>query len=142
MKKILCILFVILFFSSSMFAEEICETSNLEIIIDLGGDSKPEKIIYRRDTICEGSWMYCGSGGCSLDVFDDKDNQVLGGYLSQNTWYIRPSESNYSKPTENAFELVIPMAKSYCSENHGNENCSIVVKVINNQLTEIIEINQ
>ena len=133
-----------------MFAEEICETSNPEIIIDLGGDSEPEKIIYRRDTICEGSMMYCGANGlsCSLEIYDDEYKSYEKGdipalsYLAENDWYIRPSESNYNKPTENAFELVIPMAKSYCSENHGNENCSIVVKVINNQLTEIIEINQ
>jgi len=31
------------------FAEEKCETSNPEIIIDLGGDSKPEKnCLYER----------------------------------------------------------------------------------------------
>ena len=94
-----------------------------------------------RDTICEGSWMYCGSGGCSLEVFDD--NGVLkAGYLSKNDWYIRPSETNlysYNNPTENAFELIIPMSQSYCSENHGKENCSRVIKVKNNQITESIE---
>ena len=111
-------------FSFNAFAEE-CKSSFAyrEIAIDLGGDSKPEKIVYMRDTICEGSWMYCGSGGCSLEVFDDNGVQKKS-YLSKNDWYIRPSETNYENPTENAFELIIPMSQSYCSENHGKENWS------------------
>ena len=115
--------------------------NNPEIIIDLGGDSKPEKIVYMRDTICEGSWMYCGSGGCSLEVFDDNGVKQKS-YLVKNDWYIRPSETNpdsYENPTENAFELIIPMSQSYCSENHGKENCSRVIKVKNNQITESVE---
>ena len=39
--------------SPFVFGEEICETSNPEIIIDLGGDSKPEKIVYM-------VWEYAG----------------------------------------------------------------------------------
>lgn len=124
--------------SPFVFGEEICETSNPEIIIDLGGDSKPEKIVYMVDTICEGSFVYCGSGGCSLDVYDDEGNLKLF-YLNEGNWHIRPSEGNYKNPKENAFELIIPMSKIFCSENHGKENCSIVVKVIDNKLTEIIE---
>ena len=56
MKKLLGILVLGLLFYNVGLAEEKCETSNPEIIIDLGGDSKPEKIVYMRDTICEGSW--------------------------------------------------------------------------------------
>ena len=138
MKKLLGILVLGLLWCNVGFAEEKCETSNPEIIIDLGGDSKPEKIVYMRDTICEGSWMYCGSGGCSLEVFDDNGVQKKS-YLSKNDWYIRPSETNYENPTENAFELIIPMSQSYCSENHGKENCSRVIKVKNNQITESVE---
>ena len=92
MKKLLGIL-VILFWCNVGFAEEKCETSNPEIIIDLGGDSKPEKIVYMRDTICEGSWIYCGSGGCSLEVFDDNGVKKKS-YLAKNDWYIRPSETS------------------------------------------------
>ena len=136
-KKTLGIAFIGLLWCNVGFAEK-CQTSNPEIIIDLGGDSKPEKIVYMRDTICEGSNMYCGSGGCSLQVFDD--NGVLQeSYLSRNDWYLRPSESNYENPTKNAFELIIPMSQSYCSENHGKENCSRVIKVKNNQITESFE---
>ena len=132
------LLLFFLFTSTLVFAEEICETSNPEIIIDLGGDSKPEKIVYMVDTICEGSFMYCGSGGCSLDVYDDEGILKLF-YLNEGNWYIRPSEGNYKNPKENAFELIIPMSKIFCSENYEKENCSIVVKVIDNKLTEIIE---
>ena len=141
MKKLFLYMFLGLLWSNASFAEEKCETSNPEIIIDLGGDSKPEKIVYMRDTICEGSWMYCGSGGCSLEVFDDNGVKQKS-YLVKNDWYIRPSETNpdsYENPTENAFELIIPMSQSYCSEKHGKENCSRVIKVKNNQITESVE---
>ena len=47
--------------------------------------------------------------------------------------------NTYNNPTENAFELIIPMYQSYCSENHGKENCSRVVKVKNNKITESYE---
>ena len=136
MKKLLITLSFLLFFTP-LHAEEICETSSPEIIIDLGGDPEPEKIVYTRDTICEGSWMHCGALGCSLDVYDD-GNEL--NYLVDNDWYIRPSEGSYDNPTDNAYELIIPMAKSFCFENHGNENCSRVVKVRNNKLTEKIEV--
>lgn len=135
--KILIILFVV-FFSSTAITQEKCETSNPEILIDLGGSSKPEKIVYKVDTICEGNWTYCGSGGCSLEVYDDDGNYSLG-YLSEGNWHIRPSEKDYENPKKNAFELILPMSKTFCSEKHGKENCSIVVKVIDNKLTEIIE---
>jgi hypothetical protein len=137
MKKLSLYIFLGLLWCNVGFAEEKCETSNPEIIIDLGGDSKREKIVYMRDTICEGSWMYCGSGGCSLVVFDDNGVRQKS-YLVKNDWYIRPSESNYTNPTENAFELIIPMGQSYCSEKHGKENCSRVIKVINNKITETV----
>ena len=115
MKKLLGIVVLSLMWCNVSFAEEKCETSNPEIIIDLGGDSKPEKIVYMRDTICEGSWMYCGSGGCSLEVFDDNGVKQKS-YLVKNDWYIRPSETNlysYENPTENAFELIIPLKNEY-----------------------------
>ncbi len=137
MKKLSLYIFLGLLWCNVGFAEEKCETSNPEIIIDLGGDSKPEKIVYMRDTICEGSWIYCGSGGCSLKVFDDNGVKKKS-YLVKNDWYIRPSETNYTNPTENAFELIIPMGQSYCSEKHGKENCSRVIKVINNKITETV----
>ena len=138
MKKLIIILFCCFSFHTFIYAEEICETSSPEIIIDLGGDPEPEKIVYTRDTICEGSGLYCGAMGCALDVYDD-GNEL--NYLTDNDWYIRPSESSYKNPTDNAFELIIPMAKSFCLENHGNENCSRVVKVRNNKLSVKIEVN-
>ena len=137
MKKILLIL--IFFLSFKIYAEEICEVSNPEIIIDLGGDSEPEKIIYSRDTICKGSWYYCGAMGCSLDIYDGEDEL---NYLTDNDWYIKPSESSYNEPTKNAFELIIPMGKTFCLEEYGNENCANIIKVRNNKLSEKIEISE
>ena len=118
--------FLGLLYCNVSFAEEECESSfpYREIAIDLGGDSKPEKIVYFRDTVCTGGMMWCGIRGCRLEVYDDNGvNQK--NYLAENDWYIRPSEMNlntYNNPTENAFELIIPMYQSYCSENHGKEN--------------------
>ena len=137
MKKIFLIF--ILFLSFDLNAEEICETSSPEIIIDLGGDSEPEKIIYSRDTICKGSWYYCGAMGCALDIYDGDDEL---NYLTDNDWYIKPSESSYNEPTKNAFELIIPMGKTYCLEEYGNENCANIIKVRNNKLSAKIEINE
>ena len=137
MKKFLGIVFLGLLWCNVGFAEK-CETSNPEIIVDLGGDPKPEKIVYMRDTICEGSNMYCGSGGCALDVFDDKGT-LKKSYLSPNNWYLRPSESNYENPTKNSFELIMPMSQTYCLENIKDVNCARVIKVISNQITESIE---
>ena len=147
MKKI--VLIFILFLSFDLNAEEICETSSPEIIIDLGGDPEPEKIIYSRDTTCKFSGYYCGTMGCPLDVYDDADadiniydNEGALYYLTDNDWYIRPSEGSYTEPTKNAFELVIPMSNSYCLEEYENENCARIIKVRNNKLSEKIEVNE
>ena len=130
-----------LLYCNVSFAEEECEYSNPEILIDLGGDDKLERIVYLRDTVCTGANMWCGNRGCRLEIYDDNGvNQK--NYLAENDWYIRPSEMNlntYNNPTENAFELVIPMYQGYCSENYGKENCSRVVKVKNNEITESYE---
>ena len=148
MKKLMIIstlkhslyVFLGLLYCNVSFAEEECESSR-EIVIDLGGNSKPERIVYFRDTVCTGSNMWCGNRGCLLEVYDNNGvNQK--NYAAENNWYIRPSEMNlntYNNPTENAFELIIPMYQSYCSENHGKENCSRVVKVKYNQITESFE---
>tara|TARA_Y100000590_G_scaffold440477_1_gene565887 strand:+ start:120 stop:548 length:429 start_codon:yes stop_codon:yes gene_type:complete len=142
MKKAILLMYLI-FTAFFTYAEEECKSSFAyrEIAIDLGGDSKPEKIVYFRDTVCTGGMMWCGIRGCRLEVYDDNGvNQK--NYLAENDWYIRPSEMNlntYNNPTENAFELIIPMYQSYCSENHGKENCSRVVKVKNNKITESYE---
>ena len=123
MKKLLVIcLFGII---TPLSALEACVDKSPEIILDLGGSSKTEKIIYDTYNACEKShgW-YCGSRGCSLEVLDENGKYGLG-YITHNDWYIRPTESVLKKkPT---YELVMPLA-------NGNLR---VIKVINGKLTAI-----
>ena len=122
MKKLLVIcLFGII---TPLSALEACVDKSPEIILDLGGSSNPEKIIYDTYDACEDRHDYCGSMGCSLEVLDENGKYRLG-YITDNNWYIRPAAKVLSKkPT---YELVMPL---------GNGNLR-VIKVINGKLTEI-----
>jgi len=104
-------------------AEETCVDKNPEIILDLGGSPNPEKIIYATYSACTQMHDYCGSRGCSLDVFDENGKLALG-HIVDNDWFIRPDKVLSKKPT---YELVIPLA-------NGNLR---VIKVINDKVTEI-----
>ena len=105
-------------------AEETCVDENPEILLDLGGSSKPEKIIYSTYDACSQSHDYCGSQGCSLEVFDDKGDYALG-YIIDDQWYVRPVSDLGKKPT---FELVVPM-------KNGDLR---VINVIGGKITETV----
>jgi hypothetical protein len=106
-------------------AEGTCVDKNPEIILDLGGTPEPEKIIYATYDSCTQSHDYCGTRGCSLQVFDDKGKYALG-YIIRDQWYIRPLSSLGKKPT---FELVVPL-------RNGNLR---IINVINNKITETLK---
>ena len=109
MKVILCIsallIAPIIANGNEKSAEETCVDENPEILLDLGGSPKPEKIIYSTYDACSQSHDYCGSQGCSLEVFDDKGEYALG-YIIDDQWYVRPVSVLGEKPT---FELVVPL---------------------------------
>ena len=105
-------------------AEETCVDENPEILLDLGGSSKPEKIIYSTYDACSQSHDYCGSQGCSLEVFDDKGEYALG-YIVSDQWHIRPVSKLGKKPT---FELVVPL-------KNGDLR---VINVIDGKITETV----
>ena len=107
---------------SPVSADDNCIDKNPEIILDLGGSPEPEKIIYATYDSCTRMHDYCGTLGCSLDVFDDKGEYVLG-YITEDDWYIRPNKSYKKKPT---YELVMPLA-------NGNLR---IIKVTNNIIIE------
>ena len=105
-QTIFCILLCLsIILISPVLGDETCVDENPEIILDLGGSSKPEKIIYSTYDACSQSHDYCGSQGCSLEVFDDQGEYALG-YIIDDQWYIRPVSDLGKKPT---FELVVPM---------------------------------
>ena len=124
MKKLLAIMVLGLLFSGNLLADENCKDLNPEIILDLGGSSDSEKIVYSTYDSCTKKSDYCGSMGCALDVFDDKGEFALG-YIAKDDWYIRPVNVIGKKPT---FELVVPLANGDLR----------IIKVENNKLTEII----
>ena len=109
---------------SPVLGDETCVDENPEIILDLGGSSKPEKIIYSTYDACSQSHDYCGSQGCSLEVFDDQGEYALG-YIIDDQWYIRPVSDLGKKPT---FELVVPM-------RNGDLR---VINVIGGKITETV----
>ena len=109
---------------SQVSAEGTCVDKNPEIILDLGGSPEPEKIIYATYDSCTQSHDYCGTRGCSLQVFDDKGDYALG-YIIRDQWYIRPVSASGKKPT---FELVVPL-------RNGDLR---VISVIDSKITEIV----
>ena len=123
MKKLLAIFFGI-FFITQLSADENCKDLNPEIILDLGGSSDPEKIVYSTYDSCTKQHDYCGSNGCALDIFDDKGEYALG-YIAKDDWYIRPVNVVGQKPT---FELVVPLANGDLR----------IIKVENNKIVENI----
>ena len=92
-------------------------------ILDLGGSSDPEKIVYSTYDSCTKKHDYCGSMGCALDVFDDKGEYALS-YIAKDDWFIRPASIVSQKPT---YELVMPLSNGKFR----------IVKVINGKLAEI-----
>ena len=124
MKKLLGIVFLSFIWIIPISADENCKDLNPEIILDLGGSSDTEKIVYSTYDSCTKQNDYCGVNGCALDVFDDKGEYVLG-YIAKDDWYIRPVNIDGQKPT---FELVVPLANGDLR----------IVKVIKDKITETI----
>ena len=125
MKKLLGIVVLGLLWFMPVNADNHCPDKNPEIILDLGGTPEPEKIVYATYSTCSGSHDYCGTMGCSVEVFDHKGEKALG-YIHPADWFIRPVEALSKIPT---FELVMPLSNGKLR----------VVKVIDGKLTAIEE---
>ena len=123
MKKLLGIFVFGLLWIIPVSADDNCKDLNPEIILDLGGSSDPEKIVYSTYDSCTKKHDYCGSMGCALDVFDDKGEYALS-YIAKDDWFIRPVSIVSQKPT---YELVMPLSNGKFR----------IVKVINGKLAEI-----
>ena len=123
MKNFLGIIVLGLLWIIQVSADENCKDLNPEIILDLGGTSDTEKIVYSTYDSCTKKNDYCGVNGCALDVFDDKGEYALG-YISKDDWFIRPVNIVGQKPT---YELVMPLSNGKFR----------IVKVIDDKLTEI-----
>ena len=123
MKNFLGIIVLGLLWIIQVSADENCKDLNPEIILDLGGTSDTEKIVYSTYDSCTKKNDYCGVNGCALDVFDDKGEYALG-YISKDDWFIRPVNIVGKKPT---YELVMPLSNGKFR----------IVKVIDDKLTEI-----
>jgi len=123
MKKLLLTTILALLWFVPATADDHCPDKNPEIILDLGGTPEPEKIVYATYSTCEGSHDYCGTMGCSVEVFDHKGEKSLG-YIHPADWFIRPVEALSKIPT---FELVMPLSNGKFR----------IVKVINGKLAEI-----
>ena len=124
MKKLLGIIVLGLFWFIPVSADDSCIDKNPEIILDLGGSSDSEKIVYSTYDSCTKKSDYCGSMGCALDVFDDKGEFALG-YIAKDDWYIRPVKIVGQKPT---YELIVPLSNGKLR----------IVKVIDGKLTETV----
>jgi hypothetical protein len=124
MKKILSIIFFGLLWFMPITADDNCVDKNPEIILDLGGTTEPEKIIYSTYDSCTKQSDYCGVMGCSLDVFDDKGEYALG-FIAKDDWFIRPVNIVGQKPT---YELIVPLSNGKVR----------IIKVVNDKLTEIV----
>ena len=125
MKKLFStILIASLLWFMPVTADDNCVDKNPEIILDLGGTTEPEKIIYATYNNCTKQSDYCGVMGCSLEVFDDKGEYALG-YIAKNDWFIRPVNIVGQKPT---YELIVPLSNGKVR----------IIKVINDKLTEIV----
>tara|TARA_R110000803_G_scaffold719_1_gene2467 strand:- start:964 stop:1347 length:384 start_codon:yes stop_codon:yes gene_type:complete len=124
MRKLLAILGLAFLWFIPVSSDNNCVDKNPEIILDLGGTTEPEKIIYATYDSCTKQSDYCGAMGCSLDVFDDKGKYALG-YIAKDDWFIRPVSVVGQKPT---YELVMPLSNGKFR----------IVKVINDKLTETV----
>jgi hypothetical protein len=124
MKKFLLTILLGLLWFIPVTADEHCPDKNPEIILDLGGTTEPEKIIYATYDNCTKQTDYCGVMGCSLDVFDDKGEYALG-FIAKDDWFIRPVNIVGQKPT---YELVVPLSNGKVR----------IIKVINDKLTEVV----
>jgi len=123
-KKLILTTILVLLWFVPVTADDNCVDKNPEIILDLGGTTEPEKIIYSTYDSCTKQRDYCGVMGCSLDVFDDKGEYALG-YIAKDDWFIRPVNIVGQKPT---YELIMPLSNGKVR----------VIKVINDKLTEIV----
>ena len=123
-KKLILTTILVLLWFVPVTADDNCVDKNPEIILDLGGTTEPEKIIYSTYDSCTKQSDYCGVMGCSLDVFDDKGEYALG-YIAKDDWFIRPVNIVGQKPT---YELIMPLSNGKVR----------VIKVINDKLTEIV----
>ena len=123
MKKLLPIILLGLLWVIPVSADDNCVDKNPEIILDLGGSTEPEKIIYATYDSCTKQHDYCGVMGCSLEVLDDKGEYALG-YIAKDDWFIRPVNIVGQKPT---YELVMSLSNGKLR----------IVKVIDGKLTEI-----
>ena len=124
MKKILLIIFLSSIGLVTANADGNCPDKNPEIILDLGGSPEPEKIVYATYSTCSGMHDYCGTMGCSVEVFDHEGNKELG-YIHPADWYIRPFNVLSQIPT---FELVMPLSNGKLR----------IVKVIDGELTATV----
>ena len=124
MKKFLLTILLGLLWFIPVTADEHCPDKNPEIILDLGGTTEPEKIIYSTYDSCTKQSDYCGVMGCSLEVFDDKGEYALS-YIAKDDWFIRPVNIVGQKPT---YELIVPLSNGKVR----------IIKVINDELTEIV----
>ena len=123
MKQLLLTTILALLWFVPGTADDSCVDKNPEIILDLGGTTEPEKIIYATYNNCTKQSDYCGAMGCSLDVFDDKGEYALG-FIAKDDWFIRPVNIVGQKPT---YELIVPLSNGKLR----------IVKVIDGKLTEI-----
>ena len=124
MKKLLPIILLGLLWVIPVSADDNCVDKNPEIILDLGGTTEPEKIIYATYDNCTKQSDYCGAMGCSLDVIDHTGENTLS-YISKDDWFIRPVNIVGQKPT---YELIVPLSNGKVR----------IIKVINDKLTEIV----
>ena len=124
MKKLLSIIVLSLLWFIPVSADDSCVDKNPEIILDLGGTTEPEKIIYATYNSCTKQSDYCGAMGCSLDVFDHTGENTLS-YISKDDWFIRPVNIIGQKPT---YELVVPLSNGKVR----------IIKVVNDKLAEIV----
>ena len=126
MNKILSLIVVSLLWFIPVSADDNCVDKNPEIILDLGGSTEPEKIIYATYDSCTKQHDYCGVMGCSLEVHDDKGEYALG-YIVKDDWYIKPINEEDGVGKKPTYELVMPLSNGKLR----------IVKVIDGKLTEI-----
>jgi putative lipase involved disintegration of autophagic bodies len=124
MKKFLLTILLGLLWLMPVTADDHCPDKNPEIILDLGGTTEPEKIIYATYDNCTKQSDYCGAMGCSLDVIDHTGENTLS-YISKDDWFIRPVNIVGQKPT---YELIMPLSNGKVR----------IIKVVNDKLTEIV----
>tara|TARA_B110000977_G_scaffold187806_1_gene255297 strand:+ start:93 stop:476 length:384 start_codon:yes stop_codon:yes gene_type:complete len=124
MKKLLLLIICGLLWFIPATADDNCVDKNPEIILDLGGTTEPEKIIYATYDSCTKQSDYCGVMGCSLDVFDHTGKNTLS-YIAKDDWFIRPINIVGQKPT---YELIMPLSNGKVR----------IVKIVNDKLTEIV----